>query len=179
MRMNDSPRQSKLARLRQRRRDGDRGAALVEFALLLPFLAVLTFGTIDLGRAFYMWNEVKAAAREGAHYAQQYPYRLRADGTSTRCANPHNVEFKARLEAGNTAGATLDITTHVFKDGMDITPTVTCAQEGATPEVPDEVAVTVERQLTLYTPLIAGLVPDPWIRSTVRVNVQDPGDLGS
>ena len=49
-----------------RRLRGDGGAAAVEFALLLPFLALLVCGVIDLGRWFSAWNETKNAAREGA-----------------------------------------------------------------------------------------------------------------
>lgn len=41
-----------------RRRD-DRGGALVEFALVLPLLTMLTLGTVDVGRAYLVWNQVK------------------------------------------------------------------------------------------------------------------------
>ncbi len=59
--------------LKARRAASDRGAALVEFALLLPFLAILVFGTVDLGRGFQMKNRLTNAAREGAFYGQYHP----------------------------------------------------------------------------------------------------------
>jgi Flp pilus assembly protein TadG len=45
---------------------GQRGAALIEFALVLPMLIVLTFLVVDFGRAFMVKNMLTQAAREGA-----------------------------------------------------------------------------------------------------------------
>lgn len=45
------------------------GAALVEFALILPLLFLLMVGLFDLGFAGYGWLQVQAAAEAGAQYA--------------------------------------------------------------------------------------------------------------
>jgi Flp pilus assembly pilin Flp len=50
------------------RRD-DRGAALVEFAVVLPLLMVLIFGVVQFGMLFNRQQGVHAAAREGARIA--------------------------------------------------------------------------------------------------------------
>ncbi len=47
----------------------DRGAAAVEFALLLPMLLLLVFGLIDFGRALNAQITLTQAAREGARLA--------------------------------------------------------------------------------------------------------------
>jgi Flp pilus assembly protein TadG len=47
----------------------DRGAAAVEFALLLPLLLLLVFGIIDFGRALNAQITLTQAAREGARLA--------------------------------------------------------------------------------------------------------------
>jgi Flp pilus assembly protein TadG len=47
----------------------ERGAAAVEFALLLPVLLLIIFGTIDFGRAFNAQITLTQAAREGARLA--------------------------------------------------------------------------------------------------------------
>ena len=47
----------------------DRGAAAVEFALLLPVLLLLVFGIIDFGRALNAQVTLTQAAREGARMA--------------------------------------------------------------------------------------------------------------
>jgi Flp pilus assembly protein TadG len=44
----------------------DRGAAAVEFALLLPVLLLIVFGIIDFGRALNAQVTLTQAAREGA-----------------------------------------------------------------------------------------------------------------
>lgn len=44
---------------------GDRGAAAVEFALLLPVLLLILFGIVDFGRAFNAQIVLTQAAREG------------------------------------------------------------------------------------------------------------------
>ena len=47
----------------------DRGAAAVEFALLLPVLLLLVFGIIDFGRALNAQITLTQAAREGSRLA--------------------------------------------------------------------------------------------------------------
>jgi Flp pilus assembly protein TadG len=47
----------------------DRGAAVIEFALLLPLLLLLLFGIIDFGRALNAQITITQAAREGARLA--------------------------------------------------------------------------------------------------------------
>jgi len=46
------------------RRD-ERGTALIEFALILPLLLVVTIAVVDFGRAFFVKNVLEQAAREG------------------------------------------------------------------------------------------------------------------
>ncbi|MBK5222997.1 MAG: pilus assembly protein [Acidimicrobiia bacterium] len=53
----------------RRRRPDDRGAALVEFALVLPILALIIFGTIEFGWAFSQNLDVRHGAREAARLA--------------------------------------------------------------------------------------------------------------
>ena len=48
------------------RRKSERGQALVEIALLLPMLAMIALGVVDLGRAYFAFTTVTNAAREGA-----------------------------------------------------------------------------------------------------------------
>lgn len=49
------------------RREED-GAAVVEFALVMPILALIVFCIMDLGRAFYTVNNLVSAVREGTRY---------------------------------------------------------------------------------------------------------------
>ena len=45
------------------------GAALVEFALVLPLLLLLIFGALDLGKAYNYWIDETHLAHEGARFA--------------------------------------------------------------------------------------------------------------
>ena len=51
---------------RTSRRNGQSGEALIEFALVLPLLLILTFLVIDFGRAFFVQNVMDQCAREAA-----------------------------------------------------------------------------------------------------------------
>jgi Flp pilus assembly protein TadG len=42
------------------------GAAIIEFALIVPLLLALVWGVIESARAFYTVNELSSAARAGA-----------------------------------------------------------------------------------------------------------------
>jgi Flp pilus assembly protein TadG len=53
------------------RRDGERGASLLELALLLPLLVVLAFGVIDLGRLIHARLVVTNVSREGGSLASR------------------------------------------------------------------------------------------------------------
>jgi len=48
-----------------RRRSDQRGAAAVEFAVILPLLLTMLFGIIEMGFVFNRWITVTHAAREG------------------------------------------------------------------------------------------------------------------
>ena len=53
----------------RRRRTSDRGATLVEFALVLPVLTLFLFGIVQFGIAYDKQQSINAAAREGARIA--------------------------------------------------------------------------------------------------------------
>ena len=58
----------------------EEGAAVVEFALVMPILARISFGIIDFGRAFYTGNNSISAVREGARYGAILPAPMSTAG---------------------------------------------------------------------------------------------------
>ena len=50
----------------QNQKMGQKGAAAVEFGIILPFLVLLVFGTIEFGVMFYNKQVLTNATREGA-----------------------------------------------------------------------------------------------------------------
>jgi Flp pilus assembly protein TadG len=49
--------------------ESESGAALIEFALVLPLLAILLFGVLDFGKAFNYWIDGTQLSAEGARFA--------------------------------------------------------------------------------------------------------------
>lgn len=51
------------------RRKGERGDALVEFALVVMLFFLMVFGIVDFGRAFYTYHFLSTAARSATRWA--------------------------------------------------------------------------------------------------------------
>jgi Flp pilus assembly protein TadG len=81
----------------RRLRREERGAVIVEFALVVPFLFLIVFGIIDFSRAYAQLNNINSSLREGARFgaAMQTPTEaaIKAEITrfSTAWANPINT----------------------------------------------------------------------------------------
>jgi Flp pilus assembly protein TadG len=83
----------------------DRGAAAVEFALLLPLLLLLLFGIIDFGRALNAQITLTQAAREGARLDALGKSNV-VSGTQAAAAglSPVSVTVTTTCPAGAGAG---------------------------------------------------------------------------
>jgi Flp pilus assembly protein TadG len=81
----------------ERHRESQRGAALVEFALVLPLLLVLVFGTIEFGLLMFNQQIITNASREGARFGivQDIPRKTLAEITAvvTSYTADHLVTF--------------------------------------------------------------------------------------
>ena len=67
------------------RTKGQRGVALVEFALVLPVVAVLLIGILEFGVIMFDKNDVTEAARDGARQAA-----VNAGGSNAVCSASNN-----------------------------------------------------------------------------------------
>lgn len=80
------------------------GAAMVEFAILLPLLIVLVFGITELGRAIYQQNSLSKAVASGARYMSRSSQSVNDDCSQGAQWGP-SVSNAANLVAfGNQAG---------------------------------------------------------------------------
>ena len=93
-----------------RMREDDRGQDLVEFALVLPFILVLTLAIIDLAHATMVYTSMAYAAREGARYGIVAPA-------------PTVQQIKARIldTIPNVGVAPEDITVHRESHSIQVT----------------------------------------------------------
>jgi len=83
------------------RRQGPRGQALVEFALILPLLMVLLFGIVEFGRAWNGKQVLTDAAREGARLA------VLGDPTITQAMVDSTVKVKIKGGGFDTTQVTI------------------------------------------------------------------------
>jgi Flp pilus assembly protein TadG len=96
------------------RRNSERGQALVEFALLLPILAMITVGAVDLGRAYFAYTTVANAAREGAACAS----------VDSLCPAGPQAAALAEVNGSLPGGITTTVTGGATR-GSNVTVTVT------------------------------------------------------
>ena len=74
------------------------GQSMVEFAVLAPVFFLLLLGTIDLGRAVYIYNTISDAAREGTRAAIPFDTPL-----------PTNAAVVAAVQSKLGGGFTLQV----------------------------------------------------------------------
>jgi Flp pilus assembly protein TadG len=99
--------------MRFHRKRSERGAAAVEFALVLPFLLLLVFGIIEFGFIFNRYISVTHAAREGV--------RELSVGISTTQAQTDAVN-----SAPNTGGTVTCTATETTVAANDVQESMAC-----------------------------------------------------
>ena len=162
-----------------------RGQSLVELALLLPLLALILLGTIDLGRAFFAHQRLTNAVREGALYGMRYPTHLTTTSTApanTNSADPNNIVYQVRQESAGsdgTADPNLTITISA-SSGSDVLcyagRSTTLLATGSFPgdctyaETGDTIQVRATYAFRPLTTQLVGIVGAPLrLRATVRM----------
>ncbi len=135
------------------RKRGEKGANLVEFALIAPFLILLLFGIVEFAWVFATNLDVKHGAREGARI------------TAVNTPDTGNVDLAA------------EICSRMDLVGSDTATTITWASDG-TPAVGEGVTVTVTTPVSTLTGLM-----DDWafagvatLDSTVEIRIEQPPD---
>ena len=105
-----------------RRPRNQRGAALVEFALLLPILVLLVFGVIDFGRMASMKINLNEAAQEGSIYAATHPAFADHDDIKTRVTQSVDTPTLTTSDVTITCPSTRTITVTVSHNASFLTP---------------------------------------------------------
>lgn len=68
----------------QRRREAQRGQALVEFALILPLFVLIVVGIIQFALVLNFWLDLQRVANQGARWAVVNQWPLDPDGAGPR-----------------------------------------------------------------------------------------------
>jgi beta-lactam-binding protein with PASTA domain/Flp pilus assembly pilin Flp len=126
-----------------------RGQAMVEFALILPLIALLLVMAIDFGRVFFGWVSLTNAARIGANYAGYTPDLL---------SDSDKRDEYIALISDHIAGCDLD---PVDTDDPAYDPTFADGNgddDGVNQDWGDLVTVSIRCELELITPLAGAIV---------------------
>lgn len=128
----------------------ERGASIVELALIAPVMVVLVMGVLDLGRAYRLNIRLENAAREGAAFAQVYPN----DVTCGSAGSIHGHVEAEEPALKSTPG--FQIVVLGQGAGGAFTPMTGCTGSVATPG--ERVRVNVSARYDIVTPLVAQAV---------------------
>lgn len=121
-----------MLRRAARRLLGERGVALVEFALILPVFCLLVFGIFDFGKALNYWLDTNQLANEGARWVVvnrnvgSLPSYLRnqADSAELRSGGtdsvPTGLQVAVCYPNGATAGERVIVQTSVTYNWLPI-----------------------------------------------------------
>jgi len=123
-----------------------RGAALIELALIMPLLLLLTFITTEFGRAMYEYNTVVKATRDAVRYL------------SVQTPGTHITEARNLMVYGNTAGTGTPLARGLSLTNVPAGSCCTWQTVGANPLIN-----TVTVRITSYTfhslfPSVMGVV---------------------
>ena len=130
--------------------EGERGAAVVEFALVLPLLLFVVMGIIEFGWAFNQNLDIRHGARETARLVD-VNYKVSA-GSSGTTQTAQIVEAGCDRMDGDTAVV------------------VTLRRSGDKPGAVSE--VVVERPMQSITGMFDFVVGDRMIRSAVKTRLE-------
>ena len=89
--------------MKTRRATGEQGSAMVEFAIVLPLLAMLIFGGLSASIAYNYKLDVTHAAREGARYGAAVP-ELQCSPTAN-CGGKNWAQLVRTVVATRSNGA--------------------------------------------------------------------------
>jgi Flp pilus assembly protein TadG len=127
-------------------RSGESGTALIEFAIVLPFLITILFGTIEFGLLMFNKQVLTNASREGARYGivardPRYSATEIAAVVKERCAG--------RLI---TFGTDNDPVNSTATFGQDLTVTATYDYDfllipGFVPGLPDTITLSAQTSM--------------------------------
>jgi len=128
-----------------RRKHARRGQGLVELAISMPLLLLLMLGTIDIGRVFYDYVQLRNAVREGAGYGARMP--------------------------NDIAGITLRVNRHGIPAGTSVS--VACTGDCTTTNgVPNGVGTIEVSATSTFTPVTTAFLQTWFGISPITINVK-------
>jgi hypothetical protein len=151
------------------RRRRHRGQAVVEFALILPLMLLLTIGVVDLARIFSSYIALTDGVREAALYA--------AEGTNNTkwCStDPGAVACPSGTQPANRAPGTDNIAFQINSAGLDVSNIEmldpVCSPSPCDPT--STITIKAKYEMDLLTPILSDLFSqsvEVWADTTAKV----------
>jgi hypothetical protein len=137
--------------MRRHPRGSDRGASLVELALIAPVMILIVMGTVDLARGYRMQIQLENAAGEGAAFARITPNDFDCAGTEDIVGSVSDED----LELSSLADFRVEVWTENVS-GELVVPVTGC--DGTTVRAGDRVRVDVIATFDVMTPMVERVV---------------------
>jgi PKD repeat protein len=145
-------------RLRTHLHSRTRGQSLVEFALVLPIIMLLTLTALDFGRVYLGYINLQNMARIAANFAANNPTAWTVSADPIVQANRLIAQSKYQKEVLADAAATNCNLPVVAGNQTAPAPTFTDADGDGTPEIGDVAQVAVSCTFGVITPVISNIV---------------------
>lgn len=143
----------------------ERGASLVEFAVLSPLLILLVLGIVEFGWLFGQFNEVRHSAQEGARWGAVSNPDIDGNAAITVADLVQRVCDSANLAAGTDLFVAADPGSTVKGGTGTVTVTARIDPLTGAPIIsqflPSEVSSTATFRLEQDAPWAAKVVPSP------------------
>ena len=123
---------------------GERGAYLVEFAIIAPVFLLLVFGLMEFGRAIWSYSSVAHAAREGVRYA------IVRGEESGRLATSSEIETYVRERAGLSSAQVTTTWTPNNKPGSVVQVQVNYSFQPSVPMIPSMALTSTSRMVISF-----------------------------
>src|SRR5215208_598578 len=138
------------SRIRTRRADRSRGQSLVEFALFLPIIMLLTLAALDFGRIYLGYINIQNMARIAANFAADNPDGWEGTGHAATKASSQNQSL------GDASATNCDLPT-VAGTKTAPAPTFTDANADGDYEIGDTARVSLTCTFNVITPVISNI----------------------
>ena len=143
---------SVLRRIRRHHATRSRGQSLVEFALVLPLILLLTMVTLDFGRVYLGWVNLQNMARIAANVAANNPEAWTGTG---------NAAVKTKYQNQILADASATNCTLPMTSGVQTAPAPTFTDvdgDGKATRLGDTAKVEISCTFGVITPFISNIV---------------------
>ncbi len=155
---------------------GERGASMVEFALILPLLILFVFGIIEFGATFNNYQALRQGVREAARQGAvgNFGPAYNAPPTSTNCHldlaggsptdNVKNLMCLTKSQVGLDASK---VKVKVLSGGSDFTSAGTFSKSAN-----DSLIVCAQYRLTPMTSLFSPFLGGKYLRTKAAIRIE-------